>query len=79
MNFLMNQALQKIAFIPFGYLIDQWRWDLFSGDIVKADYNSRWWDVRYCLNTRYKALVFEPAHYFLKHQIFNQFLEMTKF
>jgi len=47
MNFLMNQALQKIAFIPFGYLIDQWRWDLFAGDIVKADYNARWWDVRY--------------------------------
>lgn len=47
LNFLMSQALQKIAFIPFGYLIDQWRWDLFSGVFGKDEYNSRWWDVRY--------------------------------
>jgi len=46
LNFLMNQALQKIAFIPFGYLIDQWRWDLFSGQFDKSEYNERWWDVR---------------------------------
>jgi peptidyl-dipeptidase A len=46
LNFLMSQALQKIAFIPFGYLIDQWRWDLFSGAITQAQYNSRWWEHR---------------------------------
>lgn len=32
-NFLLYQALQKIAFLPFGYLIDNYRWDVFSGKI----------------------------------------------
>lgn len=32
-NYLMSVALDKIAFIPFGYLIDKWRWDVFSGDV----------------------------------------------
>merc|ERR1712226_215972 len=45
-NFLMNQALKKIAFIPFGYLIDQWRWDLFDGSVDKSEYNRRWWEYR---------------------------------
>ena len=46
LNFLMNQALAKIAFIPFGYLIDQWRWNVFSGEIPKEDYNREWWNMR---------------------------------
>ncbi|ESO94197.1 hypothetical protein LOTGIDRAFT_118685, partial [Lottia gigantea] len=45
-NFLMSQALQKIAFLPFGYLIDQWRWSVFSGETVKDNYNRKWWDLR---------------------------------
>ncbi len=46
MNFLMTEALKKIAFIPFGYLIDQWRWDLFAGKFDRDNYNGAWWDVR---------------------------------
>ena len=46
LNFLMRQALDKIAFIPFGYLIDQWRWDVFSGKTEKAEYNEDWWENR---------------------------------
>jgi peptidyl-dipeptidase A len=46
LNFLMQQALSKLAFIPFGYLIDQWRWDVFAGNVTRQDYNKRWWDVR---------------------------------
>lgn len=46
LNFLMQQALIKLAFIPFGYLVDQWRWDVFAGTVTRADYNSKWWDVR---------------------------------
>ncbi|ELU13139.1 hypothetical protein CAPTEDRAFT_175968 [Capitella teleta] len=46
LNFLMNQALAKIAFIPFGYLIDQWRWNVFSGETQKEDYNTDWWEMR---------------------------------
>ena len=45
-NFLMNMALQKIAFLPFGYLIDQWRWSVFRGDVSPKQYNEKWWDLR---------------------------------
>ena len=42
----MDAALKKIAFLPFGYLIDQWRWDVFDGTTTKADYNNDWWAMR---------------------------------
>ena len=43
---LMSRALEKVAFLPFGLLIDQWRWKVFSGEIKPADYNRAWWDLR---------------------------------
>ncbi|MBV8052935.1 MAG: M2 family metallopeptidase [Acidobacteriaceae bacterium] len=43
---LLKQALDKVAFLPFGLLIDQWRWKVFSGEITPADYNKTWWDLR---------------------------------
>jgi len=43
---LLKQALDKVAFLPFGIMIDQWRWKVFSGDIKPADYNKAWWDLR---------------------------------
>jgi peptidyl-dipeptidase A len=43
---LMSRALEKVAFLPFGLLIDQWRWQVFSGAIAPADYNKGWWDLR---------------------------------
>ncbi|XXU62015.1 M2 family metallopeptidase [Sorangium sp. So ce1097] len=45
-NFLFKKALDKIAFLPFGKLIDQWRWDVFSGKTRPADYNKAWWALR---------------------------------
>jgi peptidyl-dipeptidase A len=45
-NFLMKMALDKIAFLPFGKLIDQWRWDVFSGKTPPGDYNKAWWALR---------------------------------
>jgi peptidyl-dipeptidase A len=45
-GFLMKQALDKVAFLPFGLLIDQWRWKVFSGEISPADYNKTWWEMR---------------------------------
>ena len=39
-------ALDKIAFLPFGLLIDQWRWKVFSGEVTPADYNKAWWELR---------------------------------
>ncbi|MBA2321961.1 MAG: M2 family metallopeptidase [Deltaproteobacteria bacterium] len=46
LNFQMQMALQKVAFLPFGRMIDQWRWDVFSGKIAPADYNAGWWKLR---------------------------------
>ena len=45
-NQQMKMALDKIAFLPFGKLIDQWRWEVFSGEIKPADYNKAWWELR---------------------------------
>ncbi len=51
-NRQMMQALDKIAFLPFGKLIDEWRWKVFSGEVTPADYNGAWWDLR----TRYQGI-----------------------
>ncbi len=45
-NQQMKMALEKIAFLPFGKLIDEWRWGVFSGKIKPADYNKAWWELR---------------------------------
>jgi peptidyl-dipeptidase A len=45
-NQQMKMALDKVAFLPFGKLIDQWRWGVFSGKIKPADYNKAWWELR---------------------------------
>ncbi len=43
---LLDRALDKVAFLPFGLLVDQWRWKVFSGEIKPADYNQSWWELR---------------------------------
>lgn len=43
---LLQRALEKVAFLPFGLLIDQWRWKVFSGEIKPADYNRTWWELK---------------------------------
>jgi peptidyl-dipeptidase A len=35
-----------VAFLPFGLLVDKWRWEAFSGAITPAQYNDRWWQLR---------------------------------
>ena len=45
-NSQMRLALDKIAFLPFGKLIDQWRWKVFSGEIPADKYNEGWWKLR---------------------------------
>jgi peptidyl-dipeptidase A len=51
-KYLLETALEKIAFLPFGYLIDKWRWDVFAGKIKPGNYNQAWWDLR----TRYQGV-----------------------
>jgi peptidyl-dipeptidase A len=43
---LLRLALDKVAFLPFGYLVDQWRWKVFSGEVGPGDYNKAWWQLR---------------------------------
>ena len=45
-NEQMKLALDKIAFLPFGKLIDQWRWKVFAGEIKPEQYNQGWWALR---------------------------------
>lgn len=45
-NTLMDMALERLAFMPFGLLIDKWRWDVFSGNITEDEWNSQWWYYR---------------------------------
>ena len=51
-NRQMQQALDNIAFLPFGKLIDEWRWGVFSGEILPENYNKAWWELR----TRYQGI-----------------------
>lgn len=46
LGLLMRMALEKIAFLPFGIVVDQWRWKVFSGEIQPKDYNKAWWELR---------------------------------
>jgi peptidyl-dipeptidase A len=43
---LLKAALERLAFLPFGLLVDQWRWQVFSGKITPANYNRAWWDLK---------------------------------
>ncbi|HTV02763.1 MAG TPA: M2 family metallopeptidase, partial [Luteitalea sp.] len=45
-EFLLRMALDKVAFLPFGLLVDQWRWKVFNGEIPPAQYNEAWWELR---------------------------------
>ena len=49
---LLQRALDKVAFLPFGLLVDQWRWQVFSGEIPPERYNTAWWELR----ERYQGL-----------------------
>ncbi len=45
-NSQMRMALAKVAFLPFGLMIDRWRWGVFDGSITPANYNKAWWDLK---------------------------------
>ena len=52
LGLLMRMALDKLAFLPFGLVVDQWRWKVFSGEISPDAYNAGWWDLR----TKYQGI-----------------------
>jgi peptidyl-dipeptidase A len=43
---LMEQALSKLAFLPFALTVDQWRWQVFRGETTPEEYNDDWWALR---------------------------------
>jgi peptidyl-dipeptidase A len=45
-DYLLQQALEKVAFLPFGLLVDKWRWEVFSGQVKPGDYEKAWWELR---------------------------------
>jgi peptidyl-dipeptidase A len=45
-GYLLKMALDKVAFLPFGLTIDQWRWKVFSGEITPENYNKTWWELK---------------------------------
>ncbi|HTV24000.1 MAG TPA: M2 family metallopeptidase [Polyangiaceae bacterium] len=46
LNQQMQRALEKVAFLPFGLVVDKWRWDVFSGKVGPDQYNEHWWKLR---------------------------------
>lgn len=45
-NSQMRMALAKVSFLPFGLMIDRWRWGVFDGSITPANYNQAWWELK---------------------------------
>ena len=52
LGLLMHKALEKIAFLPFSLVVDQWRWQVFAGKADPAAYNDLWWQLR----TKYQGV-----------------------
>jgi len=46
LEYLLRMALDKVAYLPFGMIVDQWRWKVFSGEIGPEQYNAGWWELR---------------------------------
>jgi peptidyl-dipeptidase A len=49
---LLRMALDKVAFMPFGLLVDKWRWQVYSGEATPETYNAAWWKLR----TQYQGI-----------------------
>ncbi|OGR75988.1 MAG: peptidyl-dipeptidase [Elusimicrobia bacterium GWC2_65_9] len=70
LGLLMKMALERAAFLPFGLMVDQWRWKVFSGEVKPEDYNKAWWD----LAAKYHVAANVPyTRYFLAQVLQFQF------
>ncbi|XP_069491700.1 angiotensin-converting enzyme 2 [Ambystoma mexicanum] len=45
-NFLLRQALTIVATLPFTYMLEEWRWKVFSGEIPKDQWMKKWWEMK---------------------------------
>lgn len=46
-NFLLKQALTIVATLPFTYMLEEWRWQVFAGNITEDKWMERWWEMKY--------------------------------
>ena len=46
LNYLLSMALEKIPFLPFAYLMEQWRWGVYKNETTPKSYNCDWWKLR---------------------------------
>ena len=46
LSYLFAKALSTVAFLPFGLLVDKWRWGVFKGEITPENYNKEWWKLK---------------------------------
>lgn len=63
---LMKLAFSKIPLIPFQYLFDVYRWDLFSGKVKFEDSNDHYWN----LVEKYQKIK-PPNENFDRHNLFD--------
>jgi peptidyl-dipeptidase A len=52
LGLLLQRALEKVAFLPFGLVVDRWRWEVFAGRIAPSEYNRTWWE----MSERYQGI-----------------------
>ncbi|XP_066104956.1 angiotensin-converting enzyme 2 [Saccopteryx bilineata] len=45
-NFLLKQALTIVGTLPFTYMLEKWRWDVFKGEIPKEQWMKKWWEMK---------------------------------
>lgn len=46
LNYQLKMALEKIVFLPFAYVMDKWRWDVFGNPQLEGQLNRHWWELR---------------------------------
>lgn len=46
LNYQLRMAMDKIAFLPFSFIIDKWRWDVFNDNKLTNHMNRHWWELR---------------------------------
>lgn len=54
-NYLYQMALDKIAFLPFAFVMDKWRYDVFNGKVGKEEYNCHWHILRQVLRKLWRV------------------------
>lgn len=52
-NFLMKQALTIVATLPFTYMLEEWRWQVFAENITKDQWMEHWWKMKWANSSQF--------------------------